>query len=152
MTLSADITHPNDTFWLRSIQWSDEILTMVPQIDEEHQALFWLYNELVAAVLDGASLAELDSKRDELHTYVNTHFQNEIVVLERTEPAIDTDLIEKHREEHAEFIRRLSVLSLRMDMSKNKTPLIHEFCRSVADLIEKHILVTDLACFETMKR
>jgi hemerythrin-like metal-binding protein len=152
MESPMNVDDNNYTQELRPILWDDAFSVHVPKIDEEHQSLFRLYNSLVEAILANVSFEDIESKRDQLHNYTNTHFQNEIKALEKIRPPINAELIKRHKEEHDGFIRRMSVLSIRMDMSKDKKPLIYEFCQSLADLVQTHILTTDLESFNSERK
>lgn len=85
------------------LAWRSEYELGHRLIDQQHRQLVSLINELHAAVLDGRSKATMDKVIDELVKYTRTHFRDEEALF----AASDYPDTETHREEHAEFIRKV---------------------------------------------
>jgi hemerythrin-like metal-binding protein len=62
---------------VRSLQWTDEHSVFVPEIDDEHRALFEISQELRRAVLNGESQARLEFLSGRVAIRIASHFQHE---------------------------------------------------------------------------
>jgi hemerythrin len=59
------------------LQWTEDNSVFVPEIDEEHEALFHLLQELRRAVLAGDPVEQLERQAGRLATRAASHFQHE---------------------------------------------------------------------------
>jgi hemerythrin-like metal-binding protein len=62
---------------MRSLLWTEESSVFVPEMDEEHEALFHLMHELRRAVLAGDPLDQLERQAGRLANRAASHFQHE---------------------------------------------------------------------------
>lgn len=84
--------------------WNEAFLTRLPSVDEQHQRLVGLINDLGELVM---SSQEVDARqfvaaRDKLLEYAQVHFSDEESLMERS--GLDPRHIERHRGEHRAFI------------------------------------------------
>jgi hemerythrin len=59
------------------LQWTEENSVFVPEMDEEHEALFHLLQELRRAVLAGDPVDQLERQVGRLASRAASHFQHE---------------------------------------------------------------------------
>lgn len=62
---------------MRSLQWTGEFSVFVPELDEEHEALFQISQELRRAVWNGEPQARVEVLGGRLATRIASHFQHE---------------------------------------------------------------------------
>ena len=92
---------------MRSLQWTEENSVFVPEIDEEHEALFHLLQELRRAVLAGDPLEQLERQAGRLATRAAGHFQHE----ERLMRASRYSALEWHERQHQAGRTKLAALT-----------------------------------------
>jgi len=116
-----------------SIAWSDSCKIGDPEVDQQHQYLFELTNEFIAA----DSLREMRSLIMLLYKHTREHFEQEEALMRR----VDFPELAAHQELHNRLLRRLSDLS--MDVGKgymNKPAIV----ALMTDWATKHIPQDDL--------
>jgi hemerythrin len=84
--------------------WNETFLTRLPTVDEQHQRLVGMINDLGELVM---SSVEVDARqflaaRDELLDYARVHFGDEEALMARS--GLDARHIEHHRRDHRAFI------------------------------------------------
>ena len=92
-------------------EFTDDYLTGIPSIDEEHGRLFELTNECYELVMDDAAVDRFDrivALLEELRTYAATHFAHEEEYMER----IQYERRFSERYQHLRFIQKLSEIDL----------------------------------------
>jgi methyl-accepting chemotaxis protein len=122
------------------IKWDAERMsTGVQEIDEQHQELIKMINNLHAACIKGKAKEELDKMMDFLGAYVTTHFEHEEGIMEASRcPA--------HRANKAAHMRFLADFSkLRDDYQKTKqsTQLVLSLKNMVSTWLVNHICAVD---------
>ena len=86
------------------IQWDDSWNTGISVIDQQHQKLLNLVNDLGDAMRLGKSKDVLEDVLTVLVEYTATHFTQEEGLMSRA----SYDGLEKHKQEHAGFIKKIS--------------------------------------------
>jgi hemerythrin-like metal-binding protein len=82
------------------IEWTTEFSVENPKIDDEHKRLFKLLDDFYEGLQNGSSKEELGNLIKGLLDYANFHFSNEEAYME----SIGFPNLEKHKEEHRQFI------------------------------------------------
>ena len=92
-----------------SISWDDRLALGIPEIDEQHQRLVQMIDDLSEAMIQGRSQEVLDSLLAGLYDYARIHFATE----ERYLAEVCCPQVSQHRAEHQEFISRVTRLTAR---------------------------------------
>ena len=123
-------------------KWNEKFATGIKVIDEEHQQLFFLGNQLVNVI---SEVREGMDKYDkimevlaELKSYTIYHFRHEEGLMKKA----DYEDYAEHKEYHEYFINKLDEIEFQnIDYNQDKAALgILEF---LADWIKNHIVKTD---------
>jgi hemerythrin len=123
--------------------WNDNLSTGFASIDEEHQKLFSLLNELGDACDDGNAAEVVVRIIDELISYTRYHFHREELLLAERKYA----LLEEHKQLHADL--KAEVQGYRDELAKCSGTSYPEYLgRDIVVLLEKwlinHIMVMDV--------
>ncbi|OHD13589.1 MAG: hemerythrin [Spirochaetes bacterium GWD1_27_9] len=84
--------------------WKDEYTVNIKKIDEQHQKLVSILNELHSAMLGAKANAILGKTLDELIDYTKTHFKAEEELMQR----YNYSDFPTHKEAHKIFIDKVS--------------------------------------------
>ena len=84
------------------ITWDARLETRHPKIDEQHQALVKAFNDLHAAMKQGKGREEVGGTLKFLKDYTVTHFRMEEDLMAQA----GYPHRERHRERHADFVRK----------------------------------------------
>jgi len=84
-------------------EWDDSIALGIPEIDQQHKALFGWINTLNEAISNGEGYEAVDELIWKLITYVTEHFTAE----ERLMLSINFAGLAAHRREHDLFVEKL---------------------------------------------
>ena len=121
------------------INWNDNLSVKVAEIDQQHQRLIAMINDLTDAIKQGKGSVVAREILRELISYAELHFQTEETYFERFGyPEIDS-----HKKEHADFIQQISDFSkgtVKKELSLSITVL-----QFLGDWLVNHILGTDKA-------
>jgi len=111
-------------------RWNDKYNTGIKSIDEQHQQLFILGNQLFNVVSRGEGIDSYDkimAVLDELKKYTAYHF--------------NTDY-EAHKRQHEVFVDKImEVEAKNIDDNQNKITL--EIIEFIADWVQNHIIKSD---------
>lgn len=119
------------------INWSSNLSVSVAEIDQQHQKLVGLINELHDAMKQGKGKEVLGKIVNELINYTATHFSLE----ERYFAKFSYPETGIHKLEHADFVKK--VTAFKNDFSNGKTILSVEVMNFLSDWLQKHIQGTD---------
>ena len=127
----------------RMIEWTPDLSTGVPLLDEQHKTLFQWLSELESATADQRTLFGV-YVITRLKHYVREHFAAEEALMK----AADFPDLEQHRAEHAKFRARLEELQLKSigeDISTDTVQFLTHW-------LTNHITRTDMAYVPYLKR
>ena len=111
-----------------SIEWNDSYKIGDPEVDQQHQYLFELTNEFIAA----DSLGAMRSLMIQLYKHTREHFEREEELMRRVKfPGLTL-----HQEQHNQLLRRLSELSMDVGKGYMNKPAIIDL---MTDWATKHI-------------
>ena len=108
--ISAELPDQVSTAFVRLL-WRDEFNSGNLKIDEQHQKLFSLGNKLIEDMLN----KDYDKQIEDfaaLEEHLKCHFTEEEIILASTD--FPKYMLEKHIDEHANLLRRLSVFSAQL--------------------------------------
>lgn len=127
------------------IEWSDELNTGIPIIDEQHQELLVMLNRLGRLRCGRESLLEA---LNDLQDYVNTHFKTE----EEFMIQIKYPEYSKHKLCHDKFIKDIEIIQEKLDKVSDINDLGIELYESVAGWIIDHYSVEDVELVKYIKK
>ena len=90
------------------MEWTPDLSVGVEEIDEQHRELFSRINSLVAAIKSADCKNKIDGVISFLEEYAATHFALEEGIMVRH----GYDEYDRHRQQHAIFLRALADLKL----------------------------------------
>jgi len=122
---------------VRSLQWTEEHSVYLPELDEEHQAMFRLLEELRHAFVEGAPAVDLESKLQRLASEVNVHFRHE----ERLMREASYPQVEWHKRQHATARAQLALLADSIRAGERAS--IFESLEAMAKWARDHTTVAD---------
>jgi len=119
--------------------------TGVATVDEQHQALIKMVNDLREACLAGKGLDKLDQTLKFLGEYVVKHFAHEEDLMEsRGCPSK-----EANKEAHAQFLQKYQEFVGRFEREGASVPLVLELQETAVKWLTKHICKVDARLRET---
>lgn len=120
------------------MEWGDEYLTGIPEVDAQHKRLFQLVNQLHQSVVNG-DFSEVAGKIiNELVDYAIEHFATE----ERLFLARGYPQYEEHKREHDLLIRQ--TLEIQEQFRQRKITITYEMLDFLSDWLKKHTTDADL--------
>jgi hemerythrin len=132
------------------IDWRDDLLTGVDEIDRQHKELFSRFNLLLDACNQGKGREEVDRMLQFLADYVQTHFRAE----EEIQLASGYPELLTHREAHRGFVRQLDGLLEEFRSEGASLPLVIKTNQTLVFWLIDHITKMDkeLAVFLQKRR
>ncbi len=122
-----------------TFRWTEEYSVNVVFLDQQHERLFTIVNELNQALADGEGGNVIEQVLQKLDDYVVRHFADEEAVLAKYQfPGIAT-----HRAEHDEFNR--SMAKFLADHRAGKQGVSVSLMLFLQSWLKKHILIDDKA-------
>ncbi|MCQ8105205.1 bacteriohemerythrin [Methylomonas sp. SURF-2] len=121
------------------ITWNDQLNVGIATVDQQHQKLVEILNQLDEAVALGYKHKKILQLVDELIDYTRYHFQEEEGLM--LQPAYDAAMYQKHKSEHDEFIRK--VVREREAAIDNPDAVSNELLDFLVAWIMDHILYSD---------
>lgn len=121
--------------------WKDDYLSGNRLIDDQHQSLFRVANELLEAVLVAAPKEEISSTVTHLLDDVSQHFRDEERILE----SVGYPGLDKHVAEHAELQEKSLELAERFNTDTLEVGEIFQFL--VYEVVMQHMLGADQEFF-----
>ncbi len=126
-------------------EWKPEYSVQIPSIDAQHQNLFAVGRELVAAMSAGQGNAALAKILNRLVQYTASHFAFE----ERLMRQCNYPDLAAHKTEHDALTKR--VVQFQEDFQSGKALMMVQVLQFVKDWLDKHIRGTDqryIACLK----
>lgn len=125
--------------------WEEQFNTGIPEIDQDHQALVKLINDLYEAMQDGSGGALLLPIFSALKHYTETHFsREEHFMVECKAPGQ-----EAHLREHRRMVEKLADLENRH--RRGEAAISLETLTFLRDWLKNHICVIDQAMTGQLK-
>ena len=120
------------------IEWDDErYSTEIDRMDEQHQRLFELLNDLHQAMEEGHAEEEIGDTLRELERYTEYHFGDEEEFMEGCGYAQDcSDCFHDHQEMHENFAAKVTDLREKHEEGEYITMEVLQFAR---DWLDSHI-------------
>lgn len=127
---------------LSRIEWNDSLKLGISEIDQQHEKLIALINDLYDAFKQGKAKDVVDEIVSEAHDYIGYHFSTEQRLME--EHGYDAN---SHIEEHEDYILKSS--DHLMASHEDEAGLAEDVLEYLTDWWKGHILGTDkkLAAF-----
>jgi hemerythrin len=128
------------------IRWSEELSVGVAEIDQQHQKLISMINDLNDAMINGKGKEALRDVINGLITYTATHFKIE----ERYFDQFGYEESSLHKNEHADFVKKVS--DFRDGYVSEKLGLSINVMKFLSDWLTCHIKGSDkkyTACFNS---
>ena len=126
----------NEPAVTKMFQWSADCAVGVQQIDQEHQGLFQMFEEMHQAMLEGKGEAILQDLLSRLVNYTLHHFAHEERLMER----IGYPDYRRHQIEHAELCSKVRTMQDRSDLEKVPPG---EILRFLGDWLKYHTTTSD---------
>ena len=127
------------------IEFDERIRTGIPEIDEQHQRLVQIYNELDDAFREGRANRQMSEILARLYDYTKTHFEHEERLLEE---CAWPDLAQ-HQFEHRRLAERLRSFVVRHRRSGERVSA--EVVEFVRRWVVSHIMDCDLRYADHVK-
>ncbi|MCL1997688.1 MAG: bacteriohemerythrin [Turicibacter sp.] len=122
------------------LQLTDDMKTNVPKIDNQHQELIDLINELVTVNTHLTKTLEVEKTLKFLTNYVVKHFTDEEVLQRQTYyPKYDW-----HRSQHQEYIKAVNELKEDFKRSGSTPQFSLQIQQTIINWIVKHIKHADV--------
>lgn len=119
------------------IEWNDNLKLGVKEIDEQHEKLIALINDLYDAHKEGKAKEVIDAIVSEAHDYIGYHFSTEQRLMEDH----DYPGLEEHTDNHEDYIIKSS--DFLMASHDDEEGLADEVLDYLTGWWKSHINVTD---------
>jgi hemerythrin-like metal-binding protein len=119
------------------IEWSAELSTGIEEVDNQHQRLVDIINELHIAMLDRREKQVMSKIFTELVNYTKTHFAFEEELFERHGYPAE----EAHKLQHQQLAQK--VIDLKEEFDAGNTAVTLEVMRFLRDWLADHIIGSD---------
>ncbi len=100
------------------IRWKDSLCTGISRVDEQHQKLVALINQLFRCMKDGGDRMVLAQVVDELTSYTVTHFRDEEELMRQH----NYPDLENHKSIHELFVNKVSVAAEKLKAGERVAP------------------------------
>lgn len=122
-------------------QFTEDCLTGIETIDEEHRKLFQLINETMELLKEnGASKVIVKNLLKELREYAGTHFAHEEAYMEK----IGDMELPRQKKEHAQFAAKVDSYQIGEMTEEESTKAAQELLVFMAKWLYRHILGSDI--------
>ncbi|MDR3192596.1 MAG: bacteriohemerythrin [Treponema sp.] len=121
------------------VKWGKRYLTNIPLIDEQHQELIRITNELYRECRKGSAIARSSYKNTlkDIVDYVVIHFSTEEKMME----IVKYPELMAHKNQHEGFVKK--ILEDTKNFQEGKTFVPNVFVRYLRDWIFSHIAIED---------
>ncbi len=130
---------------LLHLAWKEEYGVGVEEYDRQHRELVEISNRLIAAIVNSAGTAAVQSLLLDLNTHTERHFIDEETYLKKRR----CSAIERHKNEHGRLLARLRRLT--EDFKNGNIASYHFILFICNDLIAHHILTEDRSSFAEVR-
>ncbi|MBF0255108.1 MAG: hemerythrin family protein [Gammaproteobacteria bacterium] len=123
---------------MKIINWSAEYSVGVAQLDQQHQKIIDLINELADCLCTDEEMATASRVLNEMHNYIIDHFGLE----ERMLSSAKYPQLAEHKEGHNRFIKKFSHLCAEVDSDRSEA--VPHLLAYLNDWWDGHILHEDM--------
>jgi hemerythrin len=127
------------------VEWDENYSLGLPEIDQQHRALFGMINDLWQAIITRQSGAAVASVLTRLEHYSVRHFTAEETLMR----SIAYPKFGEHRRAHLEFIRRIG---LEREKQAAGNPIGLEILDFLNNWLVDHIMTADMSYAEHYER
>ena len=131
-----------------ALQWTQDLTTMIAEIDDQHKELFKQLDTLLSAWKNGKGREETEKIIRFLNDYVTFHFGTEEKYMDKFAYTNTS----AHKAQHAVFVNSWERLKERYFRSGSDDQLIRETNEQVVDWFVNHIRYVDKALGLFLKR
>lgn len=125
---------------MESFKWGEEFVTGLPEVDNQHQKLVSMVNELGEIIADNSSTRDgLLSMAQKLTEYAYEHFHTEKQIMEQVQ--LDERHTTSHQGQHAAFLK--NVLSIAETLDDDISDISQMLLQYLINWLAFHILGTD---------
>ncbi len=124
-----------------AIAWSEDLMTNIEEIDNQHQELFRRVNNLLEACGKGKGRDEVGRILAFFQDYTMSHFSSE----EQAMKNAAYPEFERHRSEHIDFVDQISGLKQKLTKEGAGISVILLTIRTAVDWLTAHIRRSDRA-------
>lgn len=130
---------------MAKLGWKDTYAIGVKEVDEQHRALFDLFEQIEDALGSDAPEGVVADAMRALVVYVTDHFRDE----ERLMRSIDYPHREAHERLHREFVQR--VVGFLRRIKAGQVITVHELGRFLHAWLVEHVLGEDMRMAHTLR-
>ena len=117
--------------------WNEKYSVGINSLDQDHQGLFSLVNQLFEAMRQGQAREILAETLNKLISYTRTHFKREEVFFSTTNYSDFRD----HKKQHDLFIEKITEFKSQFDKGNQKVSI--DLIKFLSEWLINHIMVTD---------
>ena len=129
---------------MSDISWSDDLLTGIAFLDEDHQKLLGMFNALLEAMQQDQGGDSTRERLENLIAAARLHMEQE----EGEMRLLNYDKTTAHHAHHIQLLKRLTDLQGSLGTGKNEYP---EMFNYVSQWLSEHILVDDMQLAAALK-
>ncbi len=118
-------------------EWKDSYRVDIKSIDDDHQGLFKLINQLFNAMSHGKAKDVLSETLTQLIDYTKTHFRREEMYFSTT----NYPGFQEHKLQHELFIEK--IVNLKKQFDNGEQQISVELIKFLSDWLINHILISD---------
>lgn len=132
---------------MAKLYWSDELLTGVPEIDNQHKEVFEQISQFLLACQKGQGRATLEHTLSYFENYVRFHFEAE----ERVQQTSGYPQFRAHQRLHAELLEKLADIKVDLARAGVTLSLSMRVMQFWADWFVNHIAKDDKALADYLR-
>ncbi len=121
------------------VEWSEELSVGITQVDQEHQKLVAIVNQLDEAMISGKGTRIMNEILTQLVEYTKIHFTAEEALMAEAEyPGLDL-----HKQQHRQLVRKVE--KFHSDFNNSGRRITRKMMDFLKYWLSNHILVDDMA-------
>ena len=118
-------------------EWKDNYSVDIKSIDDDHQGLFKLINQLFEAMSHGKAKDILSETLSKLIDYTKTHFRREEMYFSTT----NYPDYQEHKLQHELFVEKIVNLKIQFDNGDQQISV--ELIKFLSEWLVNHIIISD---------
>ena len=131
---------------MKLYEWTDKYSVGIKNLDEDHQGLFDLVNQLFEAMSHGKGREILSETLNKLISYTRTHFKREEIFFTST----NYPEFKEHKKQHDLFIEKITELKKQFDQGNQNISI--DLIKFLSDWLINHIIILDKKYTEHLKK